>query len=283
MRYTLLTLLMALVSHTAVAVESRYMASMEESEWNLTSNSPIECRIEHYIPHFGKASFTREAGRQLQMQVDTVLQVKKGVNVEFRSESAIWRPTETVATLANLVTTGRSTLFDIPPDVAERAYFELREGFQPGFIFFRDNTLRASLSTVNFRRIENAFRSCQEQLHHKNYDDVRFTRIHFDNDDEFPKMEEERTALQPMLDYLSVDDTIREIVVSGHADINGKACYNDALSQRRALYVYDMLIARGIKPEMITVDFFGESRPLRKGTDKKSLAANRRVTVEMRR
>ncbi len=283
MRSILLILLMVLVSHTAVAVESRYMASMEESEWNLTSNSPIECRIEHYIPHFGKASFTREAGRQLQMQVDTVLQVKKGVNVEFRSESAIWRPTETVATLANLVTTGRSTLFDIPPDVAERAYFELREGFQPGFIFFRDNTLRASLSTVNFRRIENAFRSCQEQLHHKNYDDVRFTRIHFDNDDEFPKMEEERTALQPMLDYLSVDDTIREIVVSGHADINGKACYNDALSQRRALYVYDMLIARGIKPEMITVDFFGESRPLRKGTDKKSLAANRRVTVEMRR
>ena len=259
------------------------MASMEESEWNLTSNSRIECRIEHDIPHFGKASFSRQAGRSLQLQIDTILQVKKGIDVEFRSESAIWRPTKTVATLANLTTTGAPTLFDIPQAVAERAYFELREGFQPGFIFFRENALRASMSTVNFRRIEGAFRSCQEQLHHQNFDDVRLTRIHFENDDEFPKLDEERVALQPMLDYLQVDDTVSEIVVSGHADMNGKACYNDDLSQRRALYVYDMLIARGVKPEMITVDFFGERRPLLKGKDARSLAANRRVTIELKR
>lgn len=276
-------LLFIVGSGPVLAVESRYMASMEESEWDLTRNSPIECRIEHYIPHFGKASFTREAGRSLQLQIDTVLQVKKGIAVEFRSESALWRPSETVATLANLTTTGSSSLFDIPPEVAERAYFELREGFHPGFIFNRDNALRASMSTVNFRRIENAFRQCQEQLHDQNFDDIRLTRVHFDNDDEFPKLDEERVALQPMLDYLQVDDSIREIVVSGHADMNGKACYNDDLSQRRALYVYDLLLAKGIDPEMITVDFYGESRPLRKGKDKQALAANRRVTIELRR
>lgn len=259
------------------------MASMEESEWDLTSNSRIECRIEHYIPHFGTAAFSREAGRSLQMQIDTVLQVKQGVEVEFRSESAIWRPQKTVATLANLTTTGTPTLFDIPQEVAERAYFELREGFQPGFIFFRENALVASLSTVNFRRIENAFRSCQEQLHDQNFEDVRLTRIHFDNDDEFPKLDEERSALRPMLAYLDVDDSISEIIVSGHADMNGTTCYNDDLSQRRALYVYDMLIARGVDPEMITVDFFGESRPRVKGKDANALAANRRVTVELLR
>lgn len=275
--------ILSLVLGPAIAVESRYMASMEESEWNLTSNSRIECRIEHYIPHFGRASFYRQAGRSLQLQIDTVLQVKKGIDVEFRSESALWRPTQTVATIANLTTTGTTTLFDIPPEVAERAYFELREGFQPGFIFFRENALRASMSTVNFRRIEASFRSCQEQLHDQNFADVRVTRVHFDNDDEFPRLDEERVVLQPMLDYLQVDETVREIVVAGHADMNGKACYNDDLSQRRALYVYDMLIARGVKPEMITVDFFGESRPLVKGKEPKALAANRRVTVELKR
>lgn len=283
MRRLFWILLFTLSSQSVAAVESRYMASMEASEWNLTRSSPIECRIEHYIPHFGMAAFTREAGRQLELELSTVLHVSQGIDVEFRSESAIWRPTETVATLANLVTTGTTTLFDIPREVAERAYYELREGYQPGFIFFRENKLSATLSTVNFRRIENAFRSCQEQLHDKNFDDVRLTRIHFDNDDEFPRRDEESIVLQPMLDYLEVDDSIREILVSGHADINGKACYNDGLSQRRALYVYDMLIARGIDPQLITVDFFGESRPLVPGKDMKALAANRRVTIELRR
>jgi outer membrane protein OmpA-like peptidoglycan-associated protein len=72
-------------------------------------------------------------------------------------------------------------------------------------------------------------------------------------------------------------------VVTGHADHTGLACYNEGLSERRAWYVYDLLIARGIDSRLLRVDYQGEQKPASKGGKKSSLAANRRVTVELRR
>ena len=86
-----------------------------------------------------------------------------------------------------------------------------------------------------------------------------------------------------MLDYLKIDNAISEIVVTGHADNTGLACYNEGLSERRAWYVYDLLVARGIDSRLLRVDYAGEQKPVRKGNSKRNLAANRRVTVELRR
>jgi len=87
--------------------------------------------------------------------------------------------------------------------------------------------------------------------------------------------------LKPLLDYLQVDNAISKIVISGHTDLNGAECYNDTLSARRAWYVYDMLIDSGIDPKLLRVDFFGENKPLQKGTTETALAANRRVGVRL--
>ena len=86
-----------------------------------------------------------------------------------------------------------------------------------------------------------------------------------------------------MFDYLQIDDAISEIVITGHTDNTGLACYNEGLSERRAWYVYDLLVARGIDSSLLRVDYAGESRPASKGSNKKARAANRRVTVELRR
>jgi outer membrane protein OmpA-like peptidoglycan-associated protein len=38
----------------------------------------------------------------------------------------------------------------------------------------------------------------------------------------------------------------------------------------------------GVDPDFLRVDYYGESKPDKKGTSKRDLAANRRVTVELR-
>jgi outer membrane protein OmpA-like peptidoglycan-associated protein len=43
------------------------------------------------------------------------------------------------------------------------------------------------------------------------------------------------------------------------------------------------LIAKGVDPALISVKFFGESKPLVRGETKEELAVNRRVSVEVRR
>ena len=89
-------------------------------------------------------------------------------------------------------------------------------------------------------------------------------------------------AFKKMFDYLAVDDSISDILITGHTDRTGNACYNKGLSKRRALYVYDLLIALGIDAARLRLDYLGEPKQAKNG-NKISRAANRRVTVELRR
>ncbi len=261
------------------------MAPMEESRWEMTASSGVYCEMEHAIPRFGKAVFSQSANRKLQLKLVTHERFTSGLGVEFRSESPTWKPVESQLDLASLETTGKGTLLNIPDTAAKHAYLQLQDGYHPGFFFFenenRFDSMIVSMSTVRFRSIEPEFEQCLNGLHHKNFADINVAAIHFDHDDEFPRIEEEDTALKPMLDYLQVDNSISKIVVSGHADLNGAECYNDTLSSRRAWYVYDMLVASGVDPKLIRVDFFGENKPLKKGTSDSALAANRRVSVQL--
>lgn len=279
----LLFMLMTNFCASSQARERHYLASMEDSSWELTENSAIVCRAEHSIPRFGKAVFTQEAGRGLRLQLLAQHKFSKGINVELRTETTSWNTRETRSVLARFETNGRRTLFKIPTGIAEQTFYELGRGYQPGFLFYEDTPLIASLSTVRFGELEKEFNRCVSQLYERNFDDVRLSSIHFEPDNEFASIRQEETAFTRMLDYLQVDNAISEIVVTGHTDNTGLACYNEGLSERRAWYVYDLLVARGIDSGLLRVDYVGESDPASRGGSNKSRAANRRVTVELRR
>ncbi len=265
------------------ALERRYLASMDVSIWVLTETSATVCRIEHQIPRFGSAIFTRQSGRRLQLELQTRHKFVKGVNVELRSEASSWNSTETRSILARFETSGGNRLFKIPATIAEQTYNELRDGYQPGFLFYDDDPLIASLSTVRFGSIDSAFSQCVDRLYRHNFNDIRVSNIHFEPDEEFASLAQESSAFVNMLNYLQIDNAVSEIVITGHTDNTGLACYNQGLSERRAWYVYDLLIAQGIESNLLRVDFKGEHLPLRKAGNKKSHAGNRRVSVELRR
>ena len=271
----------------ALAIERRYIASLEESLWEMTVTTPIYCEMTHVIPNFGKAVFSRAAGRKLQLRLITQQRFAKGVAVEFLSESPDWKPIGSKFSLANLKTSGGETIVEVPESAARFAYLELHDGFHQGFYFPESKNLYDSMvvmmSTVRFRSAEPDFEQCVRGLYLENFEEVKFARIHFDHDEEFPRIDEEDHAFTRMLDYLMVDPSIREVVISGHADHTGSLCYNDSLSARRAWYVYDLLLGQGVDPKLLRVDFFGERKPLRPGKSVSDLAANRRVSVELRR
>lgn len=278
-----LVLIGLLLAASAQADERRYLASMDEASWRLSESSAILCRLEHPIPRFGSAIFTREAGRPLRLELKARKRFKRGINVELRSESNSWNRRQARTVLARFETSGRKTPFKISPRVAARTFDALRGGFKPGFLFYSDTPFIASLSTVMFGKAEKEFNSCVAQLHDTNFEDVRVSSIYFEPDHEFASIEQEESAFDRMFDYLQVDAAISEIVVTGHADKTGLACYNEGLSERRAWYVYDLLIAYGLDPDMLRVGYLGETRPLNKERNERARAANRRVTVELRR
>jgi outer membrane protein OmpA-like peptidoglycan-associated protein len=283
---TLLIGLMGFVSESN-AVERRYLAPMEESKWTMTSASLLLCEMEHVIPYFGKAIFSREAGRKLRLKLFTEQRFSDGLDVQLVSQSPNWKSSNKPIKLASLETNGQGTLLNISGRAAKFAYLELRDGFQPGFVFAENENLYDSMtvlmSTVRFRDAQPVFEQCISRLYPSHYDDVKLAKIHFEHDDEFPLMADEQTAFTEMLSYLAVDKSIKEVVISGHADHTGTVCYNDTLSSRRAWYTYDLLVQLGVDPSSLRVNYYGESKPHKKGKAEGDLAANRRVMVELRR
>ncbi|RKK02969.1 OmpA family protein [Pseudoroseomonas wenyumeiae] len=72
------------------------------------------------------------------------------------------------------------------------------------------------------------------------------------------------------------------IEVAGHADRSGSPQYNQRLSQRRADAVAAELTRQGIQRSAITVQAFGESRPLVATADGVREPQNRRVEIVLR-
>lgn len=279
----LLLLALSIPAVEAQASERRYRATMDEASWQVSESSAIMCRLEHHVPRFGTAIFTQEAGRRLRLELETRRRFQKGINVELRTETANWNYPKKRAVLARYETSGRERPFRISFSEADRTLHALRRGLQPGFLFYAEAPFIVSLSTVRFGEAEAAFSRCVKQLHHTHFDDVRLSNIFFDLDHEFASIEQEETAFDNMFEYLQVDDNISEIVVAGHTDKTGLACYNEGLSERRAWYVYDLLVSQGIDANLLRVDHYGEEKPLNRGKKEKKQSSNRRVTVELRR
>ena len=75
---------------------------------------------------------------------------------------------------------------------------------------------------------------------------------------------------------------VTRIEVAGHADRSGSPAYNQGLSQRRAQTVAAELVRLGVQREAITVQAFGESRPLVATADGVREPQNRRVEIVLR-
>ena len=75
---------------------------------------------------------------------------------------------------------------------------------------------------------------------------------------------------------------VTRIEVAGHADRSGSPAYNQGLSQRRAQTVAAELVRLGVQREAISVQAFGEGRPLVATADGVREPQNRRVEIVLR-
>ena len=75
---------------------------------------------------------------------------------------------------------------------------------------------------------------------------------------------------------------VTRIEVAGHTDASGTPQYNQGLSRRRAQAVASELVRQGVPREAITVQAFGESRPLVPTGDGVREPQNRRVEIVLR-
>ena len=68
--------------------------------------------------------------------------------------------------------------------------------------------------------------------------------------------------------------------IDGYADSTGNEAYNIDLSERRAKAVKDYLVSKGIDPERLNTNGFGNADPVASNDTKEGRAKNRRVEVK---
>jgi peptidoglycan-associated lipoprotein len=76
---------------------------------------------------------------------------------------------------------------------------------------------------------------------------------------------------------IAAGETIKGVLLEGHADDRGSADYNFVLGQKRADSVLDALAAVGIARDKLSTTSYGEEFPVVVGASNESWALNRRV------
>lgn len=74
-----------------------------------------------------------------------------------------------------------------------------------------------------------------------------------------------------------IDQNIALIEISGHTDSEGTDAYNQKLSEGRAESVVEYLISKGVSPERIRAEGYGETRPIESNLTEGGKSQNRRV------
>jgi outer membrane protein OmpA-like peptidoglycan-associated protein len=109
------------------------------------------------------------------------------------------------------------------------------------------------------------------------FDYIGLSKIRF-NHGESELTSAARAALDSDVIYLHLHaDSVRRILITGHADDIGTVAYNENLSLKRAQAVRDYLIERGIPARLLRLRYAGEIQPLDESWNNRGRAHNRRV------
>ena len=280
----LLSLLAGIPSQAAVL---EYGASLDQSSWRLTGDTPLECRLEHFIPGYGSGSFISRAGKQINLDFELrpLRPNAKVQTVTLRSSSPHWRP--------GVPDTGLGTIrfykqFDglVEGRTAWTMAGELEQGRFPEFVF-RDwyhsgKAVQVSVSAVGFYPRYQSFLMCLQSLLPYTFEDIAFTALNYEkNSDQLTPYSQRRLGM--IGEYLKADPSIDMLVINAYTDSYGGRWPNQKLSERRAKAIKSYFAAQGVDPLRIEVDGHGEKQHIAVNDSEAGRAKNRRVIISMSR
>ncbi|QSX32057.1 OmpA family protein [Shewanella avicenniae] len=283
-RHVILLSLLVLPWH-ANAELRHYVASLEQSQWRISTSSPLQCTLEHDIPAYGKAVFTSTSGKEMNLQFTLDMWQKPDAvtDAKLLSKAPAWRPGEMSRTLMNLHYK-RYFNGEVPKKTAWAMLNELERGMEPTF-YYRDwndsvSNVAVGLSAVNFQQEYVQFRQCMAGLLPYGFDDIAFTVLNFkEGTSELTKYSQ--MQLKRVEAYLQYDKNIELVLIDGYADSYGSKNVNKRVSIQRAEQLKDILVQQGIPSERIQTAGHGEDRHVASNITSDQRTVNRRVVIRM--
>ncbi|NVK24135.1 MAG: OmpA family protein [Gammaproteobacteria bacterium] len=272
----------------ASAVEAdmrRYSGSLENSKWQLTTETKLQCDLIHEIPNYGHAVFSAEASKManLAFELDIMRLPADYSLANIESVPPRWKP----GTPSKPITTMQWRK-QFNGDVDEKSAWvmltELEKGNFPTLYYTdwhnRHDRVAVSLSATNFADNYYKFLSCVDKLLPYSFDDIAQLTLNF----EFGGAEldkDSKNKLAQVREYLKHDKEIESITVKAYSDSFGGRWHNLQVSKKRAAEIKQFFVNAGVAADKIDVEGFGERRHIASNQTELGREENRRVVVQM--
>ncbi|TKB54243.1 flagellar protein MotY [Ferrimonas aestuarii] len=279
--------LLTLVSTSVSSGVRNYVASIDQSHWNLETSSPLQCTLKHTIPNYGTAVFESKAGRT--MDLDFVLKMKRKPEREtaasLRSVAPSWRPGIPARDIVRLT---YQPQFDA--EVSKQAAWvmltELEQGMQPTF-YYQDwynpvDQVAVGLNAANFHNSYFEFVSCIDSLLPYGFEDIAFTVLNF-RDRNGTLTPTSRKKLSRIKEFLSYDPNLELVLIDAYTDSFGGDAENMSISSGQAENLKQFFLDAGISSDRIVTQSHGEKRHIATNSSASGRAQNRRVVIRMER
>tara|TARA_Y100001956_G_scaffold81712_1_gene100108 strand:+ start:8025 stop:8906 length:882 start_codon:yes stop_codon:yes gene_type:complete len=282
-----LTLTLASIANHSFAMDVRYVASPQQSQWQMIANTPLECRMVHPIPNYGDAVFSSHASKKINLDFELKMKRPMGKtrDVSLTSMPPAWRPGEG----ANRITNIRFfQQFDgyVGGQTAWSILSELEKGRYPTFSYqewqSRDERVEVALSSVLFQSSYNVFSDCIANLLPYSFEDIAFTILHYDRTSvELNKQSQKRLA--QIAEYIRHNQDIDLVLVSTYTDAEDTKSASQNLSERRAEVLQNYFKSLGLPEDRIQVQGYGKRRPIDDNASPIGKDRNRRVVISLGR
>ncbi|MGS0683318.1 flagellar protein MotY [Shewanella sp. 125m-7] len=285
MRLGLILASLLLLPSVANADLRQYVASLEESQWRLSGNNPVMCRLEHDIPAYGKAVFTSYAGKDhnLNFSLDMWVKPDQVTQAKLMSMAPAWRPGVLSKEITEL-TYQKYFSGEVPRNAAWSMLAELESGMQPTFYYAdwynESNKIAVGLSAVNFRRQYSEFKSCLSSLLPYSFEDIAFTVLTYEaGGTELTRYAKSQIAR--VQEYLAYDQNVDLVLIDAYTDSYGGRSTNQRVSEQRADSVKEFFVASGIGQSRIHTVGHGERRHVTSNQTIDERSRNRRVVIRI--
>ncbi|WP_435793999.1 flagellar protein MotY [Neptuniibacter pectenicola] len=262
-----------------------FRSSIDDAKWELEA-SKFSCRLSQMIPSFGSAVFEHEAGETVRFILKPTENIHFTEGAKLVAEASPWQPGIAPRFIGSLKPEEQTGFIKVEPAQAQNMLAALYKGMMPTFTskewYGTNESLRVSVSAVNFQSAYSDYVGCTAGLLPVNYRQVARTAILFPSA-QWRLSDASRERLDLIALYVKNDDSIKGIFVDGHSDSMGRRLMNRDMSKRRAEEVTAYLISLGLDPTSITTRYHGERYPVVENNSKKNRDRNRRVTIRLER
>ncbi|WP_299002546.1 OmpA family protein [uncultured Shewanella sp.] len=266
------------IPNSASAAVTHYQTPLEQAKWSFNGNV-FYCQLQHKIQGFGQLTLKALPGEALKLQLDTDWLSLKNTQSQAQVIPSSWQIDNPSRHSTQLWWLGRSASSqeNINPFLEA---LDQGQSWQVNITSDNGASYQIQANPVNTKKVVNQFRHCRQALLPKPFSYVRRIDFQFDSGSSQLNADHDQD-LNAIVRYVLADNSIKEILVDGHADAVGEHLANLVLSKERADEVASRLVELGLSSKMIQVRNHGARAPKASNNNDKGRLYNRRVTVRL--